>query len=223
MSEPHAASYIELRDRVSELVLAADLSALQAEAPATPGWSGLDIVAHMIGVTDDVVNGRLDGITSEPWTQAQVDKRRGTPPADLVAEWDKTGPVFEAMLSSAPAEISGQALFDAVTHEHDLRHALGRPGARDSDAIEHAWTWFVGARAAAGGTGLRFLTEHDDVVAGAGKPAATVRASRFEVLRAATGRRSASEIAAYEWDPQVAPETILAAPIFTMRATPLNE
>jgi uncharacterized protein (TIGR03083 family) len=223
MSEPHAVSYAALRERVSDLLLSADHSALQAAAPATPGWTGLDIVAHIIGVSDDVVNGRLDGITTEPWTRAQVEKRKGSAAADLVAEWAKTGPAFEAMLSGAPAEISGQALFDAATHEHDLRNALRTPGARDSDAMEHAWVWFVGARAAAGGAALRFVTEHDDVVAGKGQPAATVRASRFEVLRAATGRRSAAEIAAYDWDPDVAPETILAAPIFSLRDTPLNE
>ena len=31
--------------------------------------------------------------------------------------------------------MAGQAILDVVTHEHDVRHALGAPGARDSDAV----------------------------------------------------------------------------------------
>ena len=52
---------------------------------------------------------------------------------------------------------------------------------------------------------------------------ATVRTSTFEILRAATGRRAAEEIAAYDWDPEPDPALLLVAPIFTMRPTPLGE
>jgi hypothetical protein len=48
---------------------------------------------------------------------------------------------FEAMLAAAPMEIAGQALFDAATHEFDIRHAVGAPGARDSDAMTLGWEW----------------------------------------------------------------------------------
>jgi hypothetical protein len=42
-------------------------------------------------------------------------------------------------------------------------------------------------------------------------------------MRAATGRRSASEVAAYSWDREVDPEIILVASFFTMRPEPLAE
>ena len=35
------------------------------------------------------------------------------------------------MLSLIPSPVNSQLVFDAATHEHDLRHALGEPGARD--------------------------------------------------------------------------------------------
>ena len=35
------------------------------------------------------------------------------------------------MLSLIPSPVNSQLIFDAATHEHDLRHALGEPGARD--------------------------------------------------------------------------------------------
>src|SRR3954452_24331121 len=143
MSEYHATAYRELRLRVSDVIRNADASAVAGPAPATPGWRVHDVVAHLVGVPDDVVNGRLDGIASDPWTQAQVDKRTGCSAAEMLAEWEANAPAFEALLAAAPGEIAGQAVFDAATHEHDLRHAVGAPGARDSEAIAEAWEWII--------------------------------------------------------------------------------
>jgi hypothetical protein len=117
---------------VHSLIESLDGSALEARAPATPRWRAHDVLSHLVGVPEDVVNGRLDGLASDAWTQAQVDRRHAVSPAELLAEWDEFGPRFETMLGAAPAEIAGQALFDAGTHEHDLRNALGIAGARDS-------------------------------------------------------------------------------------------
>ena len=223
MPETHAGAYAGVRNRTSELVAAADPAVLDRPAPATPEWRARDIVAHMVGVTDDVINGRLEGIATNPWTDAQVAARRTMPIDDMLAEWEKCSPQFEEMLTAAPDEIAGQALFDAFTHEQDLRHALGAPGARDSDAMEIGWEWISGARTRANLPALLFVTEQGEMVVGGGAPQATVEASRFELLRACTGRRSASEIAAYRWDRKPEPELLLAGPIFSLRAEPLNE
>ena len=66
----------ELRVRVIELVRDVDPAVLDRPAAATPGWRVRDVLAHMVGVSDDVVNGRLDGIASDEWTGAQVERRR---------------------------------------------------------------------------------------------------------------------------------------------------
>jgi uncharacterized protein (TIGR03083 family) len=223
MSEPHAVGYRALRGRVREIVESANRAALDRPSPATPGWTVHDVLAHLVGVTDDVVNGRLDGVATDPWTAAQVEARRGVPANELLGEWDALAERFEPMLGAAPMEIAGQALFDAATHEHDIRCALGRPGARDSDALELAWEWLVATRTGLGGPTLRFVTEHGDEVVGEGEPVATVKASRFEILRASTGRRSANEIESYGWDPSCRPDLLITADIFTIRAEPLNE
>jgi uncharacterized protein (TIGR03083 family) len=220
MSDEHADAYRELRERVTVLMAEVDDATMAAPSPATPEWTVHDVFAHMVGVTDDVVAGRLDGVATDEWTQKQVDTRRDATKWELLAEWSEKGPQFEDVMRGAPPEIAGQALFDAATHEHDLRYALGKPGARDSAAIAEAWTWMVRMRMG----GVRFVTdEGDDVIAGADAPAATVRTSRFEILRACTGRRSASEVAAYEWEGEVQPEVMLGAPLFTLREQPLNE
>src|SRR5262249_2087948 len=127
-------AYFGVRTRVSELVAGADPSALDAVAPATPEWAGRDVLAHLVGVTADIVAGNLDGVGTGTWANAQGDARRGRPADELLAEWDQHGPVVEAMAGQF-GRAAGQLLSDATTHEHDLRGGLAAPGARDSDAV----------------------------------------------------------------------------------------
>ena len=223
MSESHAVAYEALRGRVREVVEAADADAMLAIVPATPEWRARDVLAHLVGVTDDVVNGRLDGIASNAWTQVQVDARRERATGELLAEWDETAPSFESMLGAAPAEIAGQALFDAATHEHDLRNALGAPGARDSDAVETGWAWLVDARTRAGAHALRFVVDGGEQESGVGDFVARVEASRFELFRAVSGRRTADEVASYRWDREPDAQLLLGAEIFTIRTVSLGE
>jgi uncharacterized protein (TIGR03083 family) len=223
MTEEHAPSYEALRVRVTALVHETEPGLLEGSAPATPQWRVRDVLVHMAGVSDDVVNGRLEGIASDEWTAAQVDKRREFSIDELLADWEQWSPRFEQMLAAGPMEITGQALYDAVTHEHDIRHAIGRPGARDSDAIDHGWEWMVAMRSVSGAPAIRFVTDRGEEIAGAGTPELTVRASRFELVRAATGRRTREEIVAYAWDPAPDPQILITAPFFTMRAESLGE
>jgi hypothetical protein len=223
MSEPHAEAYRGLRLRVRDVVEACDEEAMRAVVPATPAWRAHDVLAHLVGVSDDVVNGRLEGVASDPWTQAQVDARTDRSTDELLAEWEERGPQFEALLAGAPAEIAGQALFDAATHEHDLRNALGALGARDSDAIGTGWEWIIGARTRAGAHAMRFVVEDGEYESGVGDIVARVEASRFELFRAVSGRRTRDEIASYGWDREPDPDLLLGAEIFTMRTTSLGE
>jgi uncharacterized protein (TIGR03083 family) len=223
MSEQHCNAYRELRSRVTDLLESAGPEAGNTPAPATPEWTVHDLLAHLVGVCDDVQNGRLDGVASDEWTARQVDARRDASTADILDEWDARGPGFEDLLVEMPTPIAGQALLDAFTHESDMRHALGAAGIRDGDAVDLSWEFLVGARTNGGAPALRFVTDQGDVVAGTGEQVATIQATRFELLRACTGRRSESEIAAYGWKPEPQPELLIAAPFFRLRTTPLGE
>jgi uncharacterized protein (TIGR03083 family) len=223
MTEQHAAAAIELRVRVTELVRDLDPADLDVPAPACPGWRARDVLAHLVGVADDIAHDRRDGIASDAWTGAQVERRRDIPVAELLADWAQWGPQFEQLLAVGPAEVTGQALYDAATHEHDLRHAVARPGARDSDAMHWGWEWLIEARTRAGAPAIRFVSERRDDVAGAGEPRVVVRAPYFELFRATTGRRTEAEITSYSWEPAPDLAMILAAPFFTVRTESLNE
>jgi uncharacterized protein (TIGR03083 family) len=223
----HVAAYHGVHERVTALVRSASPSALEVIAPATPEWRARDVFAHIVGVATDVANGNLAGVASDPWTAAQVEARRDLPIADLIDEWTATVPQIDTMIMAMPTSVTGQLIADAVTHEHDLRHALGRPGARDSDALTIAVRWVVGVLGGiydgAGDPALRVESETIAMTAGAGEVGATVRASTFELGRAIVGRRTVAEVAAYEWRPTACPERLLVLPIFTPRTESLAE
>jgi uncharacterized protein (TIGR03083 family) len=216
----YAQVYSDLRGRVVALVRDLDDTRLHAVAPATPEWRVRDIVAHLSGITADILAANLDGVATDAWTRKQIDDRRDWPFDDVLAEWEEKGKAVEAMMPSFPEVAAGQMIADAATHEHDVRGALGAPGARESEAVDIGFRW--GAAALDGSEPLRLDTEVGAVRAGDDEPVAAVRASRFELARSMTGRRSLDQMRAYQWDGEPRPERLVLG-IFTPRPTPLVE
>ncbi len=220
----HAAAYAALRRRVVDLVRHATDDQLEAHAPATPEWRVRDVLAHLSGVTADILSGNLDGVATDAWTEAQVGARRGLSVDALLAEWEENGPVIDPMIPSF-GPVAGQFLTDAITHEQDIRGALDEPGARDSDAIDISFEWIgelVGGMRDEGRAGaLQIDTASGAYVFGSGVPARCAT-TKFELVRATTGRRSIEQIEAWGWqgEPRIEP---LVLPIFTARPDPLVE
>ena len=213
-------AYAGVRTRTAALVRAATDDQLDAVAPATPEWRVRDIVAHMAGVPTDVLAGRMEGVASDAWTAAQVDRYRDVPLDRVLAEWDEASATVEPMIPDFGV-MAGQAVLDVVTHEHDVRHALDASGARDSDAVLIGSVWcaqWIAKRSRDEGPGtLRVETDLWSHTYGEGEPALTLGASAFELLRAATGRRSDAQITAFEWSGDAEPQLVVLA-IFTPRA-----
>ena len=155
---------------------------------------------------DDLLAGRLDGVASEAWTAAQVG-RLGTLPLEALADlFAEQASDFDPMLGRIPAPVNSQVVFDAVTHEHDLRHALGMPGGRDSDAVAVAvgWTLHTGDAALPGladtlrAAGLDDFTTMRHIVRGLLKQGASVRSfsrSEHAGLRALGVEQSKGDLA----------------------------
>lgn len=169
------AAYVELRDRLLGLLGELEESDGDRPVPACPDWTVRQVVAHLVGVPEDILAGRLEGVASEAWTQAQVDRHAGRTLAELRTTAAELAPAFDPVLELVPAPMNSQLVMDAVTHEHDLREAVGRPGAQDSSAVDVACAWL-----------LQSFRMPDDVVGrivGSG-------ASTFTVMRAMSGRMS---------------------------------
>lgn len=200
--------YAEGRVRLTDLVTSNDPEGRTKPVPGCPEWSVRDVIAHVTGVCADVLAGRMDGVTTEPWTAAQVTTRKDTPLPEILAEWAEVAPQVEAMAPHFPSRVDEQWVLDLTTHEQDIRGALGAPGARDAAGllvgVDFAAT--VALAASIQGRGLpalRVIAGDKDWVLGDGEPAARVEGSPFELLRSMTGRRSAAQIRGLQWDGDV--------------------
>ena len=189
--------YRRRRESIVGLVAGIGTDDASRPVPTCPKWTVHDVLAHLVGVASDGVNGNMAGAPGEAWTAAQVDARRDRPITDLLVEWDGLAPSLETYLSGVERS---PAVVDIATHEQDIRTALDRAGERDNTAIRTAVGWFVagfGSRLeAAGLPAVRVVTEDGASVAGAGEPVLTLDTSRFELFRAALGRRSRGQVEA---------------------------
>jgi uncharacterized protein (TIGR03083 family) len=221
-----AAHYADTRTRITELVADLPAGAIDTIAPATPLWRVRDIVSHLSGACADILDGNLDGVATDAWTAAQVDARRDLPFEQIIDEWVTLGPQVEAMMEAFPPLAATMFVTDAVTHEHDVRGAIDRPGARDSAALDFALQRMVAGLGErldeAGAPALRLVAGNQEWVVGTGEPAATLSADGYEILRARTGRRSASQISSFAWEGDPATYVDLL-PVFPARATDLIE
>jgi uncharacterized protein (TIGR03083 family) len=183
--------YRTARLRITELVLTLDDDDLTRAVPACPGWTVHDVVSHITGVADDAVHGRMDGVATDPWTAAQVDRGRGIATEDLLERWTEQAAVFESF------PLPPQAVIDLTTHEQDIRGAVDQPGARDTEEIQFAFE-LVAQRAVEAVPGLR--VETDGATFGPEDAAAcTLRGDRYDLFRAMMGRRSLAQLRALDW------------------------
>jgi len=129
--EECAHEYGATRERIAEVVAGADPD---AAVPACPGWRVGDVLAHLAGVPAALVAGDVPRGDTQGWVDAQVEARRGRSTESLLDEWAQVSPDFERMMATSGPRIAG-LIYDVVAHEHDLRAALGVPGARGARAV----------------------------------------------------------------------------------------
>lgn len=175
------AAYISLRTRIVELLRELPEGEATSVVPACPDWNVAELVSHLVGVVDDILANRMEGVTTDPWTQAQVERLRGLSLAELADHYASVGIGFDAVLPHIPSPVNSQLVMDAVTHEHDLRDAVGRRGAEDSLAVQVALGWL--------------LDMADRNEQGLAASLRSVGASDFDLMRSLSGRRSAAQIA----------------------------
>jgi uncharacterized protein (TIGR03083 family) len=213
----------DVRTSIATFVAELDPSALQKPVPATPEWTVKDVVAHLTGDATCVVAGdfpsqffaavgEADGIAVlNRWTAQQVADRRDLPLNDILSEWSTSAKTLVSMMKDetpwaegVPPLATFPLVIDVGAHQQDIYGAFGIERDRDGAPVQVGVTAYVVGvdirlRKAGGGT-LHLETEGGSWSAGDGDPVATVRASRFELFRALSGRRSPEQIAGYEWE-----------------------
>ncbi len=194
-----ARHYRDTQERILG-VIADTRAGWRAPVPACPGWTVRDVVAHLTAVAEEWADGTLAGPPTDAETAAQIARFGGHGHDDIVAAWTTA-----AERLGRQAETAGVTppLGDITCHEHDIRAAHRRPGARDSQAV-----WWTSDQLL---TMLRTPVPLCIVVEDGQYPTGSsaggelrLRTTRFEALRWRTGRRSRAQLEAMDWsdDPQ---------------------
>ncbi|BBY19927.1 maleylpyruvate isomerase N-terminal domain-containing protein [Mycobacterium stomatepiae] len=208
-----AAAYRTVQGRVDAL-LRGRVGECERSVPACPQWSIRQTVCHLAGTAQDLVGTNLDNAGTDEWTRAQLD-RLGDHTLDAVLDlWATATETVAEFLANSPKLVGAQSVLDALTHEHDIRGALGEPGSRTADPAFAVAVGFLTTmtdrtirRNAHPCLQLTTPTTGTTQLGDAAKAPAqvAVELSDFEALRAFGGRRSHRQLSALPWDGDAAP------------------
>lgn len=173
-------AYRRTRESVLELLAQTPESAATRVVPACPEWTVQQTVSHLVGVPEDLLAGRMEGITSDAWTNAQVQRHAGESLQELRAALEETIAPFDAMLPAISSPSNSQLVMDALTHEIDLREALGLECEESSLPLSVGKAWLVDLIERRGPSAIAAVQ--------------SAECSDLELVRALTGRRSAAQM-----------------------------
>jgi uncharacterized protein (TIGR03083 family) len=189
-----SAGYHATRRRVSDLVRELDDADFERRVPACPAWDVHDLLSHMSGIPDELTNGNYPSGDTQAWLDAIVEARKDMPVAELLARWEATEGKVDELIDGG----AGLMLADVVSHEHDLRGAVDRPGARgmpEVRAVVQLELELLGIKDA----GLPALVVDSGEVQWAShvaKPGCTLHVDPWEAIRLLQSRRTADELRA---------------------------
>lgn len=134
----HHLAYRACRENITRLVTS-DLSVAELPVPACPGWNVGDLVSHLVLVCRMAVD-EYPGELSDPPPPPQ-----GIPVHELVVTWAELEEHLPGVLARADWLRRRILPLDVLSHELDLRAALGLPPPDGSPALADALDLAVGA------------------------------------------------------------------------------
>jgi uncharacterized protein (TIGR03083 family) len=130
--------YQDTRARIIVLVTGLDDAAWSAAVAACPSWSVRDVIAHLTAVAEDWSRAQLARAPTDEETAAQRARFASCDVAQILDPWSAAAAQLDHMAETAGVEPPPG---DIIVHEHDICAAIGRPGARDSEAV-----WYIADR-----------------------------------------------------------------------------
>jgi uncharacterized protein (TIGR03083 family) len=188
--------YHATRRRVTELVSTLDEPDWTAPVPACPDWTVHQLVAHMSGIPEALTSGSFPAGDLQAWIDELVAERQDVPVPELLGRWEAC-----AAGTSAIVDGGGNLMFvDVVSHEHDLRGALGRPGSKGTPEVRACVQLLLDLLAPGiKEAGLGALVVDSGEVRWASqfaRPGCTLRVDPWEAVRLLQSRRTAEEVLA---------------------------
>ena len=187
-------AYRAVRGRMCAIALDLTPAEPATTVPSCPEWTVHDLIAHNMALPAAIAAGDLPDGDLQTWLDGLVEKRRGQPVAELVAEWETLDEAVAGVLSATAV-----LLDDLATHEHDLRAAVGRP---DHDAlaadlvVPAALETLLGGLTEAQVGALVIESPEGTWTSHDAEPGWTIRTSAWEAFRAVGSRRTADELRA---------------------------
>jgi uncharacterized protein (TIGR03083 family) len=214
--------YDRTRQDLGELVLGLAGDELDKHVPATPEWRIRDVVAHLAGVAKGAMSGdfprdffntygdELGVRRLNEWTADHLTERADRSIQEILDEWEGHTKELTSMIrgdvpmpENAPPFAERVVLTDLAAHQQDIFGALGVVKGRESAPVKIGASSYIGLMdfrlQRAGTPALRVDSGERSWTIGGEEPKTSVRASRFELFRSLSGRRSPDQIKEYEW------------------------
>jgi uncharacterized protein (TIGR03083 family) len=166
--------------------------------PCTPEWTARDVLSHVSGIPDDGFAGRTHGAATEPWTASQVERYAGFTVDELLTRWESQYQLFGTVINETGEQ---RPPFDCHSHEHDIRHAIGRPGHRDSAIVDDGVDVLLSGLSDVPVEIVVIFDDGTTVTAGqlGSEERVKLSTTKFEIFRSRLGRRTPDQVRALDW------------------------
>jgi uncharacterized protein (TIGR03083 family) len=215
--------YEDVRKELSDLVTGASDDERSTPAPATPGWSVRDIIAHLAGDAASLIVGDYPReffesfgddaalVTLNKWTSGHIVDRADSSVQAIIDEWERSAATLTQMMrgqkpwpSDIPFFADRVLITDIGVHQHDIYGALGIERDRDGPPVRIGLAGYIAILdmrlRSDGGPALRIEAGNKEWIVGGDEPAVTLRSDRFELFRALSGRRSPDQVKSFDWN-----------------------
>lgn len=188
--------YRQSQGRVLSLV---DNTNAELPVHACPGWTVRNTLAHVLGVLADLSAGKIEDASSDEWSAGHIVRAKDRSVSDLAAEWHVRANTTPGIFQTLGAVL----VADLVTHEFDIKQAIGNSQGRDLPVVRTVALFYLNALDQAwreeGIPPLRILTENTALDIGGENPSESVEMSWWETGRVVSGRRSIEQVETLAW------------------------